>query len=142
MIDNKITAFMEAQTCATICCIDAAGMPWCFSCYFEWNDTEGLLYFKSSVDSRHASMLKENKAVAGTVLPDKLNKLLVQGVQFEGQVLDASSEQAKGAAAFYHKKNPLALAIAGETWTVQINYLKMTDSTLGFGKKTVWERQK
>lgn len=85
-------------------------------------------------------MLKGNHAIAGTVLPDTLNKLMVKGLQFEGKVLDPADKHAQAAGAFYHKKNPLALAIPGFVWAVQINYLKMTDSTLGFGKKIIWER--
>lgn len=140
MIESKITAFMEAQTCATICCINEGAMPWCFTCFFEWNSDEGLLYFKSSAEARHSLMMKKNPSIAGTVLPDKLNKLMVKGVQFEGVVLSPCEELAKNAAAFYHKKNPLAVAIPGETWAIKVNYLKMTDSTLGFGKKIIWER--
>lgn len=132
---------MEAQTCASICCISEHGMPWCFSCFFEWNPEEGLLYFKSSTAARHSMMLKGNLAIAGTVLPDKLNKLMVKGVQFKGIVLAPSAAASKAAAAFYHNKNPMALAIPGETWAVQLNYLKMTDSKLGFGKKIIWERE-
>ncbi|MBK8686062.1 MAG: hypothetical protein IPN26_14405 [Bacteroidetes bacterium] len=34
----------------------------------------------------------------------------------------------------YLAKHPLALAIPGDIWALQVNYIKMTDSTLGFGK--------
>jgi uncharacterized protein YhbP (UPF0306 family) len=32
------------------------------------------------------------------------------------------------------------LAIPGETRTIQISHIKMTDSTKGFGKKITWNR--
>ena len=140
-MDNTIIEFLEKQTCAGICCLDEHKSPWCFSCYFIFNPCEGLLYFKSSPGARHASMMKTNPFIAGTVLPDKLNKLRVRGVQFEGIVLDSMDRLTLDASRYYHKKNPMALAIPGEVWTIQVNHIKMTDSAMGFGKKITWSRQ-
>jgi uncharacterized protein len=78
--------------------------------------------------------------VAGTVLPDKLNKLAVQGMQFEGVMLNPKDRDAAIASQCYHKKYPFVPAHAGDMWTIKISSIKMTDSTLGFGKKTEWSR--
>ena len=66
---------------------------------------------------------------------------MVKGVQFDGVVLNEPGHLTEKASLFYHKKHPLALAITGETWTVQINRIKMTDSARGFGKKITWSRE-
>jgi uncharacterized protein YhbP (UPF0306 family) len=137
---ETIMNFIAKQTCANICCVDEIGTPRCFSCYYEVDIVQGMIYFKSSPNSQHAGLLKKNPKIAGTILPDKLNKLVVQGIQFEAIVLDQSHLLAKQADNYYHKKNPMALAISGEVWTVQLNYIKMTDSTFGFGKKLIWTR--
>jgi hypothetical protein len=84
--------------------------------------------------------MKKNPFVAGTVLPDKLNKLIVKGIQFEAIVLDEHHPLAIRDPGLYYKKHPIALAIPGEIWTIQINSIKMTDSTKLFGKKTTWTR--
>jgi hypothetical protein len=55
-------------------------------------------------------------------------------------LLEADHPLTKHAAAQYYKKNPLALAMPGEIWTIRINHIKMTDSTKGFGKKIGWSR--
>ena len=139
---NKIIVeFIQEQTCAGICCIDEAGKPYCFSCYYAFNAEKGLLYFKSSKASHHAALLLKTPAAAGTILPDKLSTLVVKGLQFEGILLDSGHPMAKNASVFYHKTKPMALAVAGEIWTIQIDSIKMTDSTLGFGKKIMWERE-
>ncbi len=134
-MNDNIIQFIQKQTCATLCCVDEQGKPWCFSCFYAFNRADGLLYFKSSPDSRHSPIIKRNPFIAGTILPDKLNKLLVRGIQFEGMVLDAQHPSADKASGFYHKKYPIALAISGEISVIQINRVKMTDSTKGFGKK-------
>lgn len=132
---------MLEQNCASICCVDDTGRPYCFSCFFALNAEAGLLYFKSSAYSRHAVLMKKNPFVAGTILPDKLNKILIKGIQFEAIVLDGQQPLVKRTLGIYLKKHPLAFAIPGDVWTLQINKIKMTDSKLGFGKKINWERE-
>lgn len=139
-MNKKIIAFILEQTTASVCCVDGDGAPKCFSCFYAFNSEEGLLYYKSAASSNHSISIKKNPFVAGTVLPDKLNKLVVKGIQFEGFVLDAVHPEAQKASQYYHKKHPMALAIPGDMWTIQINHIKMTDSTIGFGKKCEWYR--
>ena len=140
-MNETIIQFLQEQTCASICCIDETGKPYCFSCFYAFNSETAMLYFKSSTHSRHAGLLLKNPFVAGTVLPDKLNKITIQGIQFEGTVLDARQPLVKRTLGIYLAKHPLALAIPGDIWALQINSIKMTDSTLGFGKKLLWERE-
>jgi len=136
----NIQKFLSLQTCASICCIDKDNKPYCFSCYFAFNEDDGLLYFKSSLDSHHVGLLLENPAVAITVLPDTLNKLAVKGVQMQGLVLNLKDSRALAASTFYHKRNPMAYAIKGTVFSVRIDVIKMTDSSRVFGKKLCWER--
>ena len=139
-MNETIIRFLQKQTCATICCVDEQGKPYCFNCFYAFNSEEGLLYFKSSAESYHAALMRIHPFVAGTILPDKLNRILVKGVQFEGIALDAHHPMTRQASGHYHKKYPIALAIAGEIWSIQINQVKMTDSAKGFGKKIAWKR--
>lgn len=139
-MDEKITRFIKKQTCASICCVDETGKPYCFSCFYAFNSAAGLLYFKSSASSHHAELMNKNPFVAGTILPDKLNKILIKGIQFEAIVLDMQQPFVKRTLGIYLTKYPLALAIPGDMWALQINQIKMTDNTLGFGKKIIWER--
>lgn len=140
-MNEQITKFIAQQTCASICCVDAVNNPYCFSCFYAFNAKEGLLYYKSSLDTKHSQIILEHPFVAGTILPDKLNKLHIKGLQFEGEVLSVSHPEAKEAAAFYYKAHPLAMAIGGEIWTIKISSIKYTDSSLGFGKKIGWKRE-
>lgn len=138
---DPIDHFISQQTAANICGIDEKTMPYCFSCFYVYNSKDHLLYYKSSSDTRHSILLKNNPYVAGTILPDKLQKLLVKGVQFEGLLLAEQDPFAQNAAAQYYLKIPMALAIPGFVWTIRIDHIKMTDSSLGFGKKITWLRE-
>lgn len=140
-MNESIIQFLLQQSCATICCVDEHNNPYCFSCFYAFNQVEGLLYFKSSVKSHHSILIKKKPVISGTILPDKLSKVIVKGIQFEGIVLDVQHPLVKHALSNYLKKNPLAIAIPGEVWTIQINHIKMTDSTNRFGKKMKWLRE-
>ncbi len=137
---DKISDYIKEQSCANVCCVDELAKPYCFNCFYAYNADEQLLYYKSSLDTKHSGIVTIHSAIAGTILPDKLNKLQVRGLQFEGEVLPFDHPLAKTASTFYHKKNPVALAMPGEVWTIQINKLKFTDTALGFGKKLNWTR--
>jgi uncharacterized protein YhbP (UPF0306 family) len=139
-MNELIQKFIEENTCATICCINEAALPYCFNCYYAYNSKDQLLYYKSSLDTQHSMHILINPQVAGSILPDKLNKLQVKGIQFQGTVLPAEHHLAVHATTDYYLKNPMAVAVPGQVWTVQINQIKYTDNTLGFGKKLFWDR--
>jgi uncharacterized protein YhbP (UPF0306 family) len=140
VMNEIIFRFIKQQTCATICCTDEKGIPYCFSCYYVIKPESGLLYFKSSDNAYHTSLLANNLAVAGTILPDKLSKLITKCIQWRGELLEEHHPQTKDADEIYHKKIPLALVIKGKVFTIRLNIIKMTDSQLGFGKKNIWKR--
>ena len=140
-MNKDITAFITKQKCANIACINAEGLPYCFSCFYALNSEDGIFYFKSSIDTYHAKLIMEHPMVAGTILPDKLPLLALKGIQFQGEVLAADHPLARSAAKKYYSINPLAIAIPGEIWSVMIHHIKMTDSSKGFGKKTEWTRE-
>ena len=139
-INLNIVHFIEKQNSATICCTGNAGNPYCFSCYYAINLKDGLLYFKSSVEAYHSILLKENPVIAGTILPDSLNKLKIKGVQLTGELLNNQDVLMKDAYILYHRKHPIALAIKGEVFTIRLDSIKMTDSARIFGKKIFWNR--
>lgn len=139
-IQQHISNFIAQQTVASVCCSGPEGDLHCFSCYYAYNENQELLYFKTSDDSLHMQYLLKNALLAGTILPDKLNKLSIKGIQFNGELLRTSHAQDNDAAKLYHRRFPFALAMPGIVYTIKLNRLKMTDNTLGFGTRLVWDR--
>jgi uncharacterized protein YhbP (UPF0306 family) len=140
IMDKIIIDFIKKQTVASICCLDEKAHPYCFSVFFAFNSNEELLFFKSSSSSHHAAFLHNTNVVAGTIQPDRLNTLLIRGVQFTGEVIDKTNPLSRHAVSEYHKRFPLAMAMPGEVWVIRLDSIKMTDNTKGFGKKILWER--
>lgn len=137
----NIIRYLLKQTCATICCVNDDNNPYCFSCFYVFNAVDGLMYFKSSANTHHAGLLSAKSFVSGTVLPDTLNKLIVKGVQFQGEVVYANDTLAKNAASIYHAKMPMAMAMKGDVFTIRIDSIKMTDSGRLLGSKQHWQRE-
>src|SRR5438067_6664692 len=137
-MNERIIDFIEGQKVATVCGVDEENKPFCFSCFFAFDKERQLLYFKSSSDTPDIKILKQNAAVAGTIQPDKLNPLAIKGIQFSGVLLDVNDALCSNAKSIYHRRYAFALAIPGEVYTIQLEYIKMTDRTLNIGKKLIW----
>jgi len=140
-MNDKILAFLKKQTAASISFVNEINEPCSFSCFYAFNSTENLLYFKSTASAYHSKILLQNPKVSGTIMPDKLNKLAIKGIQFTGVVLKESDSLCTDAFKIYHSKFPMALAIPGEVRTIQLNQLKMTDNVPGIFKKHSWQRE-
>lgn len=139
-MNEKIAEFISKQTCGNLACVDEQGISWCFSFFYSFDAEAGLLYYKSSTDTRHSIIIHTNPKVSGTILPDKLNFLAIKGIQFEGIVLSSDDPQAANASGHYHKKHPIALTMPGVVWTIRLDHVKFTDNSLGIGKKLNWNR--
>ncbi len=132
--------FIEENKIATICYLDSQGKPYCFNCFYVFEPTQKLLLFKSSENTLHSQSLKINAEISGTILPQKSGLLALKGLQFTGRVLYDDFPLETSPAKYYHQRNPMALAKAGEVWCIQLTKAKMTDSTRVFGEKLVWEK--
>lgn len=138
---NKIiSTYVLQQQVASVCVVDLNDKPYCFSCFYTFDEKETYLIFKSSLDTYHGPLLTAGVAVSGTVLPGKMNFLGIRGLQFEGNILINQSKATAHAKTLYYQQHPMALATKGSIWIVELLRLKLTDNTKGFGKKFVWQR--
>ncbi|RQO29637.1 hypothetical protein DBR32_15375 [Taibaiella sp. KBW10] len=138
-INEDIALFISGQTCATICCIDEQNRPYCFTCFYVYDKSKQCLYFKSSANTHHISLLLANGICAGTILEDNLDKILVKGIQLEGHAVKNTLFDLAPAMQ-YHATFPMAVAVPGDMWTLSINTIKFTDNSKGFGSKFHWDR--
>ncbi len=138
---KEIEDFIAQNKIATVCCVDTEQNPYCFNCFYVFEPINCLLLFKSSAHTFHSKSLASNPNISGSILPERLNMLSMQGVQFTGKVLYDNFPGDMYPANYYHKKNPLALAKAGEVWCIQLSKIKMTDSRRVFAEKLIWEKE-
>lgn len=140
VMNEIIYRFIKQQTCATICCTDEQGIPYCFCCYYVVKPKTGLFYFKSSDNAYHTSLLAINPIVAGTILPDKLSKLITKGIQWRGELLEEHHPQTKDADEIYHKKS-VGIGRKGNSIYYSSEYNKDDRQSIWLRKKEYLEKR-
>ncbi len=141
-MDKRIVKFISTQTCLTVCCIDEAGLPYCFNCFYVFDEGNEMLYYKSSPSAHHSICLLQNGNISGTIMPDRLNKYAIQGIQFCGHLvnIEKGAEDYEHANDMYHSHFPMARTMNGTMYTLQLNSIKMSDNLLGIRRNIAWNR--
>ncbi len=139
-LPDSIKKFLLENKVVTICFVDTNNQPYCINCFYAFDENENALIFKSSYGTKHETLIKASAAVAGTILPDQIQFTNLKGIQFNGSVKPDFMLGASTFNAHYAKAFPMSLMLPGYFWIVNLTYIKYTDNTLGFGNKTVWNR--
>ena len=113
--------------------------PWCANCFYVWLEEENCFVFTSDDATRHVQDVSINTQVAGSVVLETSTVGKIRGIQFRGTMKIPEKELASKANVAYLKRFPFAILMKTSLWVVQVNYIKMTDNRLGFGKKIIWE---
>jgi len=138
-MEKKITNYiLESKVVTLATCMN--DIPYCANCFYVFDEENKILIFLSDPKTRHITEALANKKVAGTIDREVTTIAKIKGLQFTGQFIEPTEEQQKAFYKIYYHKFPFAKAKPSPVWGIQINWLKMTDNTLGFGKKLKWER--
>ncbi len=139
-MEKDIEVFVEEQKSLTFC-TSIDNIPYCANCFYAYRQDGNYLIFKSSRKTQHIVNALINDKVAGTIIPD-INKLgTIKGIQFVGRFIVPIAEELEEVKKIYYRKHPFALPMKGEIWMVALTSVKMTDNTLGFGKKFIWKKK-
>ena len=99
-----------------------------------------MLIFLSDKETKHINDARANSNVAGTISTEVTTVAKIKGIQFTGEFINPTEQQQKELYKIHYDKFPFAKAKPSPIWGVQLSWIKMTDNTLGFGKKLIWER--
>ena len=104
--------------------------------FYAFDKQKTSFVVASSDDTLHVRHIKNNPKIAGTVVLETKTVGKIQGVQFRGEFIDLEDDSLK---TLYFKTFPYALAMQPKLWQIKVDYFKMTDNKLGFGKKIIWQ---
>ncbi len=104
------------------------------SCFYWYDAQSKALVFASDPDTHHMRAILDNPEVAGTIAPQRHAIHNIQGVQFRGSVHPVNLEQKRG----YLNRFPMARSMKLHLWSIELEWVKMTDNTLGFKTKILW----
>jgi len=136
--EKRIVDFINQHHVLTLAtCVE--NHPWCANCFYVWLEEENCFVFTTDNATKHAQDAIQNQNVAGSVVLETSVVGKIQGIQFRGVMEIPSDELAEKARNAYLKRFPVAVLMKTNLWTIKVNYIKMTDNRLGFGKKLIWE---
>lgn len=138
-MEKKITAFIRENKVLTIA-TSVNNIPYCANCFYVFDEVQKMLIFLSDENTRHISEATANNNVAGSIQNGVTTVAKIKGIQFMGEFVNPTAEQQQRLYKTYYAKFPFAKAKPAPIWGIKLNWLKMTDNTLGFGKKLKWER--
>ena len=105
------------------------------SLFYVYDKETRCFVVASSKDTLHMRHIEQNSSVAGNILLETQSVGKIQGLQFRGQFLPIKEESLKK---LYFKKFPYALALNPTLYKIEVDFFKLTDNRLGFGKKLIW----
>lgn len=136
-IDNKIEKFIKAHHVLTLATATLNGEPYCCNCFYAYDKESAAFIFTSEMDTHHSQMMAQNNCVAASIVLETRTVGKIQGLQITGHIKTAKDSDKT----LYIKRFPYT-AIADLTlWRLEADFMKLTDNTLGFGKKLIWQRQ-
>lgn len=135
-MEEKIVKFLKGHHVLNLATLMEDGSPYSAACFYAYDSEREELVFSSSLETQHAeNMLRDGRvSVAITLETRVVGK--VQGAQITGIALRGDDTAKR----IYIKRFPYAAAVELEIWRLRIDSLKLTDNTLGFGKKLLWKR--
>lgn len=139
-MDKKIIEYIDKNKVLTIA-TSIDNQPYCAICFYVFDKENKVLIFLSDDVTRHISEALKNKQVAGTITTKVTTVAKIQGVQFTGEFINPDEIETVNFYEKYYSKFPFAKAKPSPIWGIKLIAIKMTDNTLGFGKKLLWERK-
>ncbi len=115
-------------------------IPYCANCFYAYLEDENAFVFTSDNDTKHIKDALEQKKVAGSVVLETKTVGKIQGIQFTGILEKTDKSLNNKFAKKYMKTYPYAVLMKTTLWVLHIDFIKMTDNRLGFGKKLIWEK--
>lgn len=136
---NAISRWLNKQHVLTYCAGGHSDL-WCANAFYLYDAQRVAFYLLSESHTRHGELIGKQAWVAGTVNGQPKTVALIRGVQFRGEITLIEEAEAANIRNLYCKRFPVARVMSAPVWEIRLDELKMTDNTLGFGKKLHWLR--
>lgn len=139
IMEARITEFIKEHHVLTLA-TSFDNEPWTANCFYAWLIDEQAFVFTSDSDTKHIRDLAQGKKVAGSVVLETKTVGKIRGIQFTGRLFEPEENLKKKCKIAYLKRFPYTALMKTQLWILEVDYAKMTDNRLGFGKKLVWKR--
>jgi len=139
-IEKRIITFIHQHHVLTLATC-SENKPYCCSCFYVYIDELNLFVFTSEKTTRHIQDTENQKRVSGAIAIETSIVGKIRGLQFTGTIRELKGCDLKTAKSSYLQRFPIAVLSHLLLWGVEVDFFKLTDNRLGFGKKIIWEKQ-
>ena len=130
---EKIVNFINKHHVMSLATFADSSLSVC-NLFYTFDEKEVSFIVASSDDTTHIKNIVKNQNIAGSIVLETKTVGKIQGLQFKGESLELNDTSLKK---LYFKAFPYALAMNPKLWQIKIDYFKMTDNNLGFGRKII-----
>lgn len=106
--------------------------------FYAWEKVRGVFIFTSEMHTLHSAQALANPAAAASILLETRTVGRLQGLQLRGRAAPVEEGMLGEARRAYIRRFPYAAAADLSLWEFAPEWMKLTDNTLGFGKKIIW----
>jgi uncharacterized protein len=138
-METPILKYLEENSMFTLS-TSINDIPHCAICFYVYDKESKTLIFKSKEVTRHVQEAIKNKVVAGSIYSAYKDFTKIKGIQFSGTFHIPLNQDQVRMQNLYYLKFPVSKLFPGTIYAVALDYIKMTDNTLGMGKKRIWEK--
>jgi uncharacterized protein YhbP (UPF0306 family) len=139
MIDKKFVEFIEDHHVLTLSTVQD-NQPYTSNCFYVYLPEHNMFVFTSDKETRHGKEMLENPNVGANIVLETKTIGKIQGLQIMGVAEELQSAELKLGKKAYLKKYPYAVLKLETMWGLKVDFLKLTDNRLGFGKKLIWKK--
>ena len=136
-MEERIVKFIAKHHVLSLATSDNMGNPYIATCFYAYDKRRNLFIFTSDDTTRHAQQMMERSSVALGIQLETRIVGRIQGLQVCGTA-ERGDDEAKMT---YIKRFPYAAVAPLSLWMVRPTMMKLTDNTLGFGKKLIWQSE-
>ena len=128
---QRVVAFIEKHHVMSLATTLNDALSVCSLFYVFDRDTNSFIV-ASSLETTHIKHIMSNENIAGNILLETKKIGEIKGLQFKGVFLPFSNSRLTKKYFFHF---PYALAMNPTLWQIKLSSVKLTDNSLGFGKK-------
>lgn len=136
-LDKRFVSFIQKHHVLTVATVNSLGEPYTANCFYAYDKRRNRFIFTSDTTTRHGREIEADARVALSIVLETRVVGRVQGLQVVGRAMRGDDE----AKSVYIKRFPYAAVAPLSLWMVEPTMLKLTDNTLGFGKKLLWQSE-
>lgn len=137
MLNERIVKFIKRHHVLTLATTDEQGMPYVANCFYAYDKERNLFVVTSDTTTRHGGHMEQRADVALSIVLETRIVGRIEGLQVCAKA-ERGDDKARSC---YIKRFPYAAVAPLSLWMLRPTMMKLTDNTLGFGKKLIWQSE-